>query len=174
MEGCTCIITLAVTAHTITHWIQWYTNACVLPERVALLYLWILAYPTWQLSNIFESLRSCSQVIWFNPISSRIDYLSVSYSVKNSSPVNLEADSDSWCYCLMAIVPITVRIGNNLMPLISGKYNSLFLYFIFFLYCMTMLYWRSGHRLTGEVDKRAIPGISWNSSLGWEGSMAFR
>jgi hypothetical protein len=33
---------------------------------------------------------------------------------------------------------------------------------------------RLEHGLTGEVDKRAIPGISWNSSLGWEGSMAFR
>jgi hypothetical protein len=29
-------------------------------------------------------------------------------------------------------------------------------------------------RTLGEVDKRAIPGISWNISLGWEGSMAFR
>ena len=33
---------------------------------------------------------------------------------------------------------------------------------------------RYNHGLTGEVDKRAIPGISWDSSVGWEGSMAFR
>ncbi len=61
-----CIITIERYRHTITHGMRWYTNACAISEKVALLYLWILAYPTWRLSTRFESLRSCSQVIRYN------------------------------------------------------------------------------------------------------------
>ncbi len=71
-----------------------------------------------------------------------------------------------------------VRIGNYLMPLISGKYNYLFLYFIFFLYCMTMLYWRFGSQwiytrsmvAKFTIGRERMPQLSQWTQLGlWPG-----